>query len=125
MEKLACSSERSVTELQDAESALAGQQALLEECIDVLNAQWGAREAMLNSAAGGLSAASGPPLDDQETHALLADAALKEDSARNTIARVLDAAREASAKLERGKSAMLNSAAGGLSAASGPPLDDQ
>lgn len=104
MESLMASSDRSALTLIDAEAALDTQHALLHECITVLNTQWAAREAMLDSAAGGLAAASGPVLDDEGTHACLADAALKEDSARAVIAKALAMAREAAAKLERGKS---------------------
>lgn len=106
MEKLAGSAERSAAMLVEAEAALGYQQALLEECVDVLNAQWGDREASLQSAAGGLAAASGPVLDDQATHAYLADAAAKEDSARNAINKSLALARDAASKLEQCKSAV-------------------
>ena len=54
---------------------------------------WEVRKPALESAAGGLSAAAGPALDDEATHACLADAASKEDSARVSSMRALDAVR--------------------------------
>ena len=106
LEKLAESSASSLAHIRQHEDYLAVQLSLVSETLTALNEHWAAREGALESASGGLAAAAGPALDDEVTHAVLAEAAAREDSARVASMKALEAARKAASVLQSKKSAV-------------------
>lgn len=102
LENLARSCERSVSDLLGAEEALAVQATMLQHAIDELNDQSNGHDQALNTGSAELAAS----LDDHDTHACLADANAREETARAVSVKALALARDAASKLQARKSAV-------------------
>jgi len=102
LENLARSCERSVADLLGAEEALAAQANMLQHTITELNDQSSGHEQALNSSSAGLAAA----LDDRDTHACIAEANAREETARAVSVKALSLAADAASKLQARRSAV-------------------